>query len=549
MTLIPAKPPTEAVSLTKEMPPEKNKGSVYLERYVFDFHHEAYAKGQKTRTTACVVYPKWAFDAYRRQLEKVRTLVKDNPGLVLAPREVSVEKPPAIVTVYHIFDLEKPEKRRVVRKIRSPRTFDSKGQVLPRKVVGYRIETKSVRKPFRRKTGISKAFTKAIAEIQAFEAKHGIPEKPASTQQITHSAESATAIEKSHDKIEKLPEVKSESKRSPSEMLQAIAKVSEQKPEKILEIIPGDSCELITNELLVAGWPTDVSRSATLEAITCFHDRIEVKSPGRAGSWSVSRDLLRRVPPSPKPRYEERSLEVRDRVKIISGRPLPTSWPSSILRDEILEITAFHLCYAKVRATSRELPPWEVPLLDLQRIEGPCFAAGDFVALRPEFRNGKGTCHNWPMSVPYDAALRVTSATAYSTVLDISQWNRSAGAAYVPPRYLERIGSEIVAKGPTPTFASTEKPLEYGDWVRLINPNVPPSHGWPSDIDRSSNMRVTSTSSSGSYIEVQILPHAKPSMPWKVIRSELMRIPGGNPFNPTPPVTPATSSPASVKAI
>jgi hypothetical protein len=83
-------------STETEQPKKKKKFNP--NNYVFDWVHQTYYEGMKTRATYCNAYTKWEFDAWRAQVRAIRALVEDAPALMISVHDLRLRKPKPIWT-------------------------------------------------------------------------------------------------------------------------------------------------------------------------------------------------------------------------------------------------------------------------------------------------------------------------------------------------------------------------------------------------------------------------------------------------------------------
>ena len=85
-------------SSTETESEKKPKRKFNPENYVFDWVHQTYYEGMKTRATYCNAYTKWEFDAWRAQVRAIRALVEDAPALMISVHDLRLRKPKPIWT-------------------------------------------------------------------------------------------------------------------------------------------------------------------------------------------------------------------------------------------------------------------------------------------------------------------------------------------------------------------------------------------------------------------------------------------------------------------
>lgn len=95
----------------KEIPSENPKEEpvvLDLNNYVFDFVHQAYFEGMKTRATYCYAYYSWEFDAWRAQMRAVRALLEDAPGLMISCHDLRIRKPKPVAMGVGVCNMSQP---------------------------------------------------------------------------------------------------------------------------------------------------------------------------------------------------------------------------------------------------------------------------------------------------------------------------------------------------------------------------------------------------------------------------------------------------------
>lgn len=81
------------------------KPSLNLANYVFDYFHQPFMPGMKTRFTICRAYRRQDFEIWQQKQRAIREFIGDSPALMVPPQEVRLKKPPAVAEGIAICDL------------------------------------------------------------------------------------------------------------------------------------------------------------------------------------------------------------------------------------------------------------------------------------------------------------------------------------------------------------------------------------------------------------------------------------------------------------